>query len=167
MRRLIFRLFIGLLSFAVVLSVASWFFLSHSQVAKPPQTTIPDGWKKIELKAFSFYAPPDMKNQNVRGIDSAVWEFRNRRMTVNLDYGMYSDDLEFHKDQPEYRTEWLRIDGKKAKVATLRMSNNYIAAIYFPEVSDGGGTKLTFWASCVDSAMQESAKKIFLSIKFR
>jgi len=178
MRRLIIRLSIGILTFAIFLSVTAWLFLSHSQVAKPPPTTIPDGWNKIELGDFSFYAPPDMKNRNVRGIDSAVWEFRNHSMTLNLDYGMYSNDLKSYVDQPEYRAEWLGIDGKKAVIATLRMRDKdmaaspekdrkYIAAVYFPDVNSGEKTKLTFWASCVDSATQESAKRIFLSIKFK
>src|SRR2546427_10407959 len=115
-----------------------------------------------------------MRNQNARGTDSAVWEFRNRQMTLNLDYGMYSNDLEFYAGQPEYHTEWVRIDGKRAKIATLRMNDadswdkdrKYVAAVYFPEVN-GRATKLTFWADCIYPATRDSAKNIFLSIRFK
>jgi hypothetical protein len=39
------------------------------------------------------------------------------------------------------------VDDKKAKSATLRMNDkdgSYVAAVYFPDVSGGGVTKLTF-----------------------
>src|SRR5262245_23465567 len=127
MRSSIFRISIGILSFALIVSVAGWLFLSHSQETKSPQPIIPNGWKRLELDDFSFYIPPDLEDQKARGIDSAVWEFRNHAMSLSIDYGMYSNDLEFYKDQPDYHAEWLRIDGKKAKVATLRMSDKYPA----------------------------------------
>ena len=126
---------------------------------------------KVDLGDFSFYAPPDMKNQNVRGIDSAVWQFRNSSMTLDLDYGMYSNDLKSYADQPEYQAWWILIDGKEAKVATLRMDDDrgrkYVAAVHFPDVSGRGGTRLTAWARCRDRATQQSAKNIFLSIKLQ
>jgi hypothetical protein len=184
MRRLIARLSTGFLTFAIGISVSAWFTHPHPQVNPLPemlvpvattQEAIPDGWKRIDLKAFSFYAPPDMKDQHARGIDSAVWRFRNRSITLDLDFGLYSNDLTFYSDQPEYRAEWTEIGGKKARIATLRMRDeslanslekdrNYVATVYFPDVH---GARLTFWANCVDAAAQESAKKIFLTIKFK
>ena len=172
------RFFVGLMTCAVIGSVAVRSHLSRAQVATPPPVTIPEGWKRIDLNDFSFYAPPDMKNQNVRGIDSAVWEFRNRALNLNIDYGMYSNDLKSYENQPEYKAEWLYIDGKKAKVATFRMSDEdtagsplkdlkYVSAVYFPDVGGGGDTKLTFWANCISPAAQGSARTIFLSLKFK
>jgi hypothetical protein len=112
-----------------------------------------------------------MKHQQVQGIDSAVWEFRNQEMTLSLDYGRYSNDLQYYSNQPEYHAEWLRIAGRKAKLATFRLGDEsiadsrekdreFVAAVYFPEVSGSGETKLTFWPNTVDVATQESAKKI-------
>jgi hypothetical protein len=158
------------LLFLVAFFPATW-ISGHSQTSKPSNATVAKGWKKVDLGDFSFYAPPDMKNQNVRGIDSAVWQFRNSSMTLDLDYGMHSNNLKSHADQPEYQEEWFLIDGKQAKVATLRMDDNrgrkYVAAVHFPDVSGGGGTRLTAFASCRDRATQQSAKSIFLSIKWQ
>jgi hypothetical protein len=176
MRRIMLLIFAGLLTFSVGTFFIVRSFQSRSRLTTPP-VTIPDNWKKIDLDAFSFYAPPDLKNQNVHGIDSAVWEFRTSSMTLNIDYGMYSNDLKFYEDQPEYQAKWYLIGGKSAKVATLRLSDEYaadhlhkdqkyVAAVYFPDVASSG-TKLTFWAECVDTTTQESAKKILQSIKFK
>lgn len=155
------------------LIIAGVLVASCLAVVRSPKQDIPKGWVKIDLASFSFYAPPDIRNQKVRGIDSAVWQFRNRNMTLNLDYGMYSDNLESYKDESEYHAEWVRIDGKSAKVVTLRNSTDasnknrkYAAGVYFPEVS-GPTTKLTVWAECVDVATRDSAKNIFFSIRFK
>lgn len=178
MRTSFFRLSVAILAFAVGTFTAPWFRPSDSRAFTSAQSLIPDGWTKIDLDSFSFFAPSDLKNQKVRGIDSTVWKFRNREMTLDLDYGRYSNDLQFYADQPDYHTEWLRIDGKKAKIASWRMSDayladcpkkgrGYVAAVYFPDLGGSGTTKLTFWASCIDSATRDSARKVFLSVRFR
>src|SRR5918992_4219184 len=57
MRPLIFRLSVGLLTFAFGLTVTSWFYRSYSQIATPPPVIIPDRWKRIGLTDSSSYAP--------------------------------------------------------------------------------------------------------------
>jgi hypothetical protein len=158
------------------LLLAAMFVASCLAAFRSPTPDIPKGWVKIDLGRFSFYAPPDTRNQNVRGIDSVVWQFRNRNMTLNLDYGMYSNDLEPYGDETETErhTEWVRIDGKSAKIVTLRKDSTnpgdkdpkYVAGVYFPE-ANGPKTKLTFWVDCVDVPTRDSAKNIFLSIRFK
>jgi len=70
------------------------------------------------------------------------------------------------------------IGGKKAKLVTSRLTDEYlrtrpeprlkhVAAVYFPEVPGDKNSTLTGWANCADPATQESAKKMFLSIKFK
>ena len=155
------------LLFVVVLVVSCPVALSSSSAQVPKE------WKKIDLTSFSFYAPPDLRDQKVRGIDSSVWEFRNRTMTLRLDYGMYSDSLESYSNQADYQIEWVRIDEKPAKIVTLRLNagvgrdkgRTYAAAVYFPGAS--GETKLSFLACCIDAATRDSAKKVFLSIRFK
>ena len=154
--------------FAVVLGVSCVASL-RSQTSQ-----IPSDWVKTDVDFFSFYAPPDMRNKNAGGTDSAFWEFRNRAMTLRVDYGMYSDNLESYSDRAEYHGEWIRIDGKNAKVVTLRTNDaegpdkdrKYATAVYFPQTV-GSATKLIIWAHCVDVATRDSARKIFLSIRFK
>jgi hypothetical protein len=177
MRNIAFRLFTGLFSFALVLSSAGCLSQAQAPIPDAPQPIIPDNWKVIELDYFSFYAPPDMKDQKAQGIDSQVWSFRNSSMTFEIDFGRYSNDLEGYKKQPEYQANWVRINGRKAKLVTLRWSDEeidgetekdrkYSAAVFFPAKIEGG-SKLTFYVDCVDPAAQEAAKNILLSIKFK
>ena len=142
-----------------------------------PTAKIPPTWSRINLDYLAFYGPADLKDQHSRGIDSAVWDFRNDRMTLAFDYGMYSNDLKDLVSEPQYRERWFMVDGRKAKVATFLLSEQsladnsergrpFIAAVYFPAVKRGG-VKLSVWAYCIDNNTQEEAKKILFTIKFK
>ena len=175
MPRIPFHFSILCVAFLMGLGAASLFSQSRLQAAPPIK--IPTSWSRVNLDYFAFYGPADLKDQHARGIDSAVWYFRNDRMTLAFDYGWYSNDLKDSANEPQYREKWFIVDGKKAKVATLRMNEQslgnssekdrpYITAVYFPVVRRGG-VKLSVWAYCIDSNTQEEAKTVLLSIKFK
>jgi hypothetical protein len=192
MRRTSFRLIVGLITFAIGISAATY-FINHrpreipppavpsapsiSQPVTPSGIAIPSGWRKVELKDFSFYIPSDMKERKVRGTDSEIWEFRSKGITLSIDYGVFSPECA-SLDRPEYREERVVVDGRAAKVCAYRRSDKYDAtypekdreyftAINFPDVWGGdSGSRLTFDAACLDSSTQETAKRIFQTIKF-
>ena len=175
MSRIPIHFSISLVAFLIGLGASS--ILGPSQLQAAPKPNIPTTWKRFNLDYFSFYGPDDLKDLNSEGIDSSVWHFRNQRMTLAFDYGMYSNDLADSADEPQYREKWFRVDGRAAKVATFRMNERssadglekerpYITAVYFPAVKRGG-VKLSVWAYCVDSNTQEEAKKVFFSLKFK
>ncbi len=129
-------------------------------------STVRDDWKKINLVDFQFYLPGDMKDQKVRGIDSAVWDYRNDCLRLAIDYGMYSNDLKSLASQPNHDSEWVLINCQKAYVVTCRYEKSYISAVHFPALWDSD-TKLTFYVEGKSDNTQKIAREIFQSIKFR
>jgi hypothetical protein len=178
MRR-VFYIFVGLLTFILGgYLVAVWLTHTNVRAINRAYAEVPPGWKKVELSDFSFSMPPDMRDNEVKGIDSAVWQYRNGGMILTADYGMYSNSLESYKGQPGYGEEWFLIGGKRAKVCTFQLDESFmnttedrefsfISAAYFPEVSEGAATKLSIWVSARGAGEQEAAKKILQSVEFK
>ena len=73
-------------------------------------------WQTVNINGeFTFEIPSDMKEVKVQGIDSFVKKYENAAMTVSLNYGAFSDPLEY-ASMPGYGEEWVKIDGKEAKM---------------------------------------------------
>lgn len=193
MRRTSFRLIAGLITFAIGISAATYFIHrrpleiappalsgtpSISQRVPPSEIAPPEDWRKVELKDFSFYIPPDLIERKVRGTDSEVWLFRSKRISLTIDYGAYAGECA-SLDRPGYREEKAAVDGRAAKICAYRRSDEYdatypekdreyFAAISFLDVWGGdSGARLKFDAACVDSSTQETAKRIFQTIRFK
>ena len=166
MVRLISRLSLKTLIFVIGVSILAALSPAHAQVSAAPKVDVPRGWKKIELRDFSFSIPPDMRERDVHGIDSEVWEYRSRDLRLAIDYGMYSTDHESYAEQPGYKLEWVSLDGESAKVATFRSGKYFVAAVYFTGLW-GSDTKLGFSVESKSASGQELSKKIFQSIRFR
>lgn len=121
--------------------------------------------------------PLDMKEEPVAGTDSSLWRYSSKKMTLEVAYGLYPDDLKFYSNQPDYQKTFYEIDGRRAELSTFRVGQEltahftdrgkYIAAVYFPDLKNNFGTKLTMWANCESPVEQEIAKKIFSSIKVK
>lgn len=151
----------------------AWYQLSDYEVKKSSVHTkpsqLPDNWKYINAdNSFGFYVPPDMKKDEVQGIDSYVGKFHNNGLELSFDYGIYSDPLEYSKE-PDYKEVWVKIDGKSAKIVTFHKPSGYkdfsdVAAVHFPQI--GKETKLTMWVYCKSPDEQQVAKTIFSSIQF-
>ncbi len=178
MKRLFYTL-IGLLTFILGGYVAAvWLTHTNVRAIRHDSIDIPRNWKKVELGHFSFSIPPDMRDEEVKGIDSAVWQYRSGGMMLMIDYGMYSNSIESYKGQPDYREEWFLIGGRRAKICTFQLDEShmnteedrnfpFISAAYFPEVGEGSAAKLSMWVSANGAVEQESAKKIFQSVEFK
>ena len=151
--------------------VISWQLVGMSQ----SEVAAPEGWQRIDAKGrFSFYIPPEMKKQDVHGIDSYVEKYSSDTMRLGFDYGQYSNHLD-NEGEEDYQAEMIEIDGRNAKLVTFTIKNgepgySYYAGVYF---SDVGATdrrfrkpELTGGVSCKSKADQETAKKIFSTIRF-
>jgi hypothetical protein len=118
-----------------------------------------------------------MKEYPVRSYDSSVWRYADEKITLDVQYGLYPDNFEFYSTQPDFRKEAVTIDGLKAKQITFRMDESlashypglgkYVAAIYFPDLSNGFPDEMSVWANCESTAEQQVVKEIFASIKFK
>lgn len=136
-----------------------------------------NAWKTVDAKGhFSFSVPADMEERAVQGTDSYVGEFHNNNIHLSFDYGWWSDPLE-DTSRPQYQEAIVEIDGKRAKQVTFFLPKPeeappFVAAVHFSDVGDGpdkggGTTRLTMFARCRSPADQETAKRIFSSIRFR
>jgi len=134
---------------------------------EPPITPHFPGWVLMDEKAFSFYAPPDMKSLPVQGVDSFVGEYHGDSITLHFDYGRFSNPLE-NRDGTgvsEYSSQVELIGGKNAKVVSLHSYGEKLVGVYFPSAG-GEGIRLTVTATGKTPSDYETAKTIFRTIQF-
>jgi hypothetical protein len=141
-----------------------------SSTADGPATPAPAEWQQVDSACdFFFKAPPEMKRQDVSGIDSCVGEYLGAGMDLSYDYGGYSDPLDSYSDNAEYAEESATIDGFEAKVISLKLLNGselpYVAAAHFADIGKNG-IKLTMWINCKGPAEVEMGRQILDSISF-
>jgi len=121
------------------------------------------GWIKLEVGAFSIYAPPGWEFHKKQGIDSYVGEFAGGGTVLNFDYGRYSSPLD-NATKPEYVVAQENIGGRRAKVVHPRTPGHGVTGIYFKKTADSN--KLCLWGQDLDDAQQELALRIFHTIRF-
>jgi hypothetical protein len=131
---------------------------------------VPDGWKKISVCQFHFLIPQSMKNQNARGIDSCVAEFKSSKMRLAIDYGAYSGSYMSDGSNLDFKEEVAEIDGKKAQLVTFkdaRERRDFVAGLYVL-IHEETGRKISLnMTITVRSAEDlETAKRVFRSIRF-
>lgn len=161
---------------AISLLACVWGRPGVIDIKKAPQSKVPADWRNVQVEDFSFSIPPDLKAEDVRGIDSTVYAYVSDHMRIVIDLGRYSNNLQLYREQPGYREEWFIIHGRKAKVSTFYLSDEFanpgdegrrsIAAVFFPDIG-GNAAQLSFWVNCESGREQEVAKQIFYSIKFK
>src|SRR5262249_8157629 len=151
-------------------------FIWPKQSTSLPLLVAPANWKKIDLDHFSFYLPPDMKPDSVQGDDSIVWQYSNSSIRLTIDWGQYPGGFEPYRNEPEYKEEWIKIDGKTAHSWSFRLSEDNTVAVIDDKRYDATicfvdtgieGMKLTLWAGCKTKSDQETAKIIFQTIRFK
>jgi hypothetical protein len=141
-----------------------------SSTADGPATPAPTEWQQVDSNCdFFFKAPPEMKRQDVSGIDSCVGQYLGAGMDLSYDYGGYSDPLDSYSDNAEYAEESATIDGFDAKVIRLKLPNGgalpYVVAAHFADIGKNG-VKLTMWINCKGPAEVEMGRQILDSISF-
>jgi|SRR5580704_12138790 hypothetical protein len=143
---------VGLLLTALCLSTGSCF-----RGDRPPT-----GWRKIEARKFSLYAPPGWKLHDREGIDSYVGEFAGSGMALKFDFGQYSNSLS-EAQEPSYVVDHKLIHGSWARIVSPRMPGRGITGVYFPSVLYA--SKLCLVGHDLTAAQQEVALRIFRTIR--
>jgi hypothetical protein len=96
-------------------------------------TTVPASWRIIKAgDAFTFAAPPEVKSKEVNGIDSFVGEYHGAGLSIEFDYGWYSNDLKELAKRDGATSRNVTIDGRTAKVVLF----DHQVGVYFARVSD-------------------------------
>jgi hypothetical protein len=130
----------------------------------------PSGWVQIDAREFKFYAPQDIKPVPVQGIDSYVGEYKGDAISLNFDYGGYSDPL-IYPERKAYVVHDEQIDGKKARIVSYYDPGtgnpfDFAIGVYFADVN-GKGTRLTMYATCKTTNEYQTATMIFRTITFK
>lgn len=132
--------------------------------SEPPVPPHPPEWVRIDVKAFSFYAPPDLKPIPVQGVDSFVGEYQGDSITLHFDYGRFSNSLD-DRDCADYTSNEEQIGGKDAKIASFNAYGENVVGVYFP-TAGGEEIRLTVTATGKSPADHDTAKAIFRTIRF-
>ena len=164
------RLFLRILFLTFAYSWAG-LIISHAQ-----DSTIPPGWKTVSACQIRFLVPKDLKNQNVRGIDSCFVEFRNSKMRLTIDAGSWGGVFTRTEASLDFKEEFINIDGKKAQVVTYKdaqssSSRKFVAGFYVvlyesPDKEKLSSAFLYMTVRVKGEKELEVAKQIFHSIRF-
>jgi hypothetical protein len=93
---------------------AQLFSAAHAEAAEPSGS-----WTRFKAgNAVSFEAPPETKPGPVQGIDSFVGRYAGDNMSIDFDYGRYSDTLSGFLADARFTQERGKIDGKPSLVVT-------------------------------------------------
>jgi len=162
-------------SLLIVILLLLTFSVARAQNKKP---SIPDGWKKIEACGITFYAPPDLEEEKVQGIDSCVKEYRSKNIILSLDVlgyiGKESDTRrDEHSDEKDFQIVKTKIGGRKAEIIThyetkdsKKWKDLPYSATLFVSVTGKDGGNLTIWTNSRSAEDRETAKKIFATVRF-
>ncbi|GEM_PF-7125233 len=197
MKRIIFNVLVGFFSFVIGTAITNLFVsqVTNKQpiVVKnarvndcsfpnyKPNTTeeIPGNWKTVNHEKFSFSIPKDMKGKRIKFPDvygrdyRNGWVYKNQNIIMSFDFGNYFEGYEnAFTNLPTYKVEKTVVDGREAIIATwdcverVREDDPLFGSlVYFPNL--GEKPKLIVTAAFDDRAVQEDAKKIFRSIRFK
>jgi hypothetical protein len=103
-------------------------------------------WKTIDLGAFSFSLPPDMKPQPLQASDAFIsGSFQGEALQLEFDYGWFSSPLTRaqlpHAGDPQsFSEEGTLIDGRQAKMVHADWSAGegakplHFWGVHFPDV---------------------------------
>ena len=183
-RKLSTRLFVSLVTFTAgvavtLLWVVPRFQSVHSPSAlkgydtlKDEEVSVPDGWKKLEIKnKVAMRLPQDMKPTKLIGDSFNYREAYNNQDThLTIVYGEPTpcDTPRFLLERPSYSESVIDIDGRKAKLSIdgFYRPKFIIARLCFLDTDDHA-MQLGAVAYCKDDRALETAQKIFTSIKFK
>jgi hypothetical protein len=73
---------------------------------------VPTGWAKINICHISFYAPPDLKDSGINGMDSCAKQFANNEIVLYLDYGIYGEPATARGSKLEWKQESRSVGGR-------------------------------------------------------
>lgn len=153
--------------FFVVISVGA----ASSESRAQEETKAPAGWKKFSACQFHFLAPSNLKNQNARGIDSCVAEYKSSKLRIAIDYGWYGGSYRNDSGAIDFKEEIIEIDGRKAQLVTFKNARGkqaYVAGLYvlIHQSQDGTKVSLNMTINAKTAEDSETAKQIFRSLRF-
>jgi hypothetical protein len=135
---------------------------------------IPEGWKKVEAEKFmTFYLPNGMRPESEERCVECAWGsiYSDDRIRLYAEYTSWNEEYAPHylAKQAEYVKEMTTIDGNSAKIQSWRLEravNGYNLTTEVRIYDAAGKLKARMSALCKESDDIETAKKVFMTIKF-
>jgi hypothetical protein len=129
-------------------------------------------WIEIEVHdRFSFQLPSNLKEVDIKGIDSFVRRWESQDLIVHFDYGLYSDPLTTYTKKKLYKATLDNIDGHLTSIISFQKEDGwYFMAVHFHDLGRdrwGRIVKLTFIVENSQDAKREVPLRIVKSISFR
>lgn len=127
-----------------------------------------EGWKKIELKSFSFYAPKDLKRIEQKCIDSECYYFKSEKFSLDVDVHIDTQYPTLATKFPDYREKYIEVGGAVAWIWAFKdeRTSTYENGVRFMFRNDRNRAA-TMTVISKDSNVSSTAEKIFLSVEFK
>jgi len=123
---------------------------------------------------FSLEIGKGSRLQPAGAIDSAVGRIQGDDFVIEYDHGPYSDPLNRTDGDDDYVARESIIDGRKARIVTLRSATRfpgrpYFVGIHFPELGSTslGKTRLTVYSAVATPELRDKVANILLTVKIR
>ena len=134
----------------------------------------PGAWLRHDLGAFWMQAPPGWTYSKGTGTDSAVGRLHSAGVSMDVDFGLYSDPLQIPEGAAYVKEQALTVDGLPARQVSYVM---YPAAappvhylgLHVPVVrtTSMGKKKLTLLAQSADALPLKQAAAVMATIRFK
>jgi hypothetical protein len=191
MKKCIFRLCAGILTFTIGIAVAALFRVNRYQLpgnlvftkivsvkkVEAPRIvrpSVPAGWTKVTADGlFAFYLPKDMKVSSNEMSEESAWgrSFSNNGIRLYAEYSSWEEGYAatYLAKQFEYEKERIELNGRKALVHSWRWAEPPGIYKYEAEfrIYDAQGRMLVRMSGdCKERADVELAKRIFTTVEF-
>jgi hypothetical protein len=124
-----------------------------------------EGWTTADVGGFAIALPPGWEYRPSQGIDSLVGDFVGDGVTLNFDYGWYSNSLAEDSD-PAYVVTHEIIDGIRAKMVVPGSATNGTTGVYFEGLGSRGMDRLQISGSGLTDEQQDLVLQMFRTIQF-
>jgi len=121
-------------------------------------------WKVESLGSFLVIMPEDLKKQFLQQSISYTEAFEGGAMSIFFDYGPSASDLTEFEDKPNYKKEFLVINGEEGIVVTVSSSEGHTKGVFFNTTDKH--SRLSFLISYKSLTQRHDALNILKSIVF-
>jgi len=129
-------------------------------------------WKEVNFKGIlKFCLPASLLESDARGIDSTVAFWKEKSITVQLDYGFFSDPLTSYIDRPNYSFSNEYIGGRAARIVWFDQNDgSHFVAAYFHDLTERRCVNLRHLTIVVETSQEVESgipEKIIRSLQFK
>jgi hypothetical protein len=130
----------------------------------PVSNGAPTSWQFVDANSFTLSLPSNWKFNKLQGKDSYVGELVGDGAKLSFDFGWYSNSLAEDND-PDHVVTYETIGGYRAKIVVSKVTVNGTTGVYFDNL--GNQNRFNLYGSGFSASQQETALKIFRTIKFK